>query len=195
MGLHAAGCVQFGSFTLKSGQVSPIYIDVRRAVAHPNLLRMIARAYERELTPLTFDRLAAIPYAGLPIGTAVALEMNRPLIYPRREVKRYGTGKAIEGVFEAGETVALLDDVITNGASKVEALAPLTAAGLKVQDIIVLIDRQQGGAQEMAAHGLRLHSVLTISDLVDILKRRGRMTDEDAQNVRQYLAGESKGRG
>ena len=85
--------MQFGSFTLKSGQTSPIYIDLRRTVSDAGLLRMVARAYERLLTPLTFDRLAAIPYAGLPIGTAVALEMNRSLIYPRREVKSYGTAQ------------------------------------------------------------------------------------------------------
>ncbi len=190
LGLYDTGCVQFGSFTLKSGQVSPVYLDLRRTVANPALLRVVARAYERLLTPLTFDRLAAIPYAGLPIGTAVALEMNRPLIYPRREIKGYGTGRAIEGDFKAGETAAIIDDVITTGASKIETLAPLSAAGLKVQDIVVLIDREQGGARELAAHGLRLHSVLTITTLLEILTRRARISAEDSARVRAYLAGE-----
>ncbi len=194
LALYDHGCVQFGSFTLKSGKTSPVYLDLRRTVADAGLLRMAARAYERLLTPLTFDRLAAIPYAGLPIGTAVALEMNRSLIYPRREVKSYGTGKAIEGVFKAGETVAIIDDVITNGASKVEALAPLSAAGLVVRDIVVLIDREQGGAEELAAHGLRLHSVLNITTLFEILKRRGRISAEQYAIVRAYLA-EEGGRG
>lgn len=191
LGLYDHGCVQFGSFTLKSGKTSPIYLDLRRTVADAGLLRMVARAYERLLTPLTFDRLAAIPYAGLPIGTAVALEMNRSLIYPRREVKSYGTGKAIEGAFKAGETAAIIDDVITTGLSKVEVLAPLGAAGLVVRDIVVLIDREQGGAAELAAHGLRLHSVLNITTMIDILQRRGRISAEQHAGVRAYLAEEA----
>jgi uridine monophosphate synthetase len=191
LGLYDAGCVQFGEFTLKSGQKSPIYLDLRRIVADAGLLRMVARAYERMLTPLTFDRLAAIPYAGLPIGTAVALEMNRPLIYPRREVKGYGMGRAIEGVFKQGETVAIIDDLITTGGSKVEALAPLTAAGLKVRDIAVLIDREQGGAAELAAHGLQLHSVLTMRALLDVLAQRGRISAEEQAKVLAFLAAES----
>ena len=192
LSLYDAGCVQFGSFTLKSGVISPIYLDLRRTVADAGLLRMVARAYERLLTPLTFDRLAAIPYAGLPIGTAIALEMNRPLIYPRREVKSYGTGKAIEGSFAPGETVAIIDDVITTGASKIEALTPLTAAGLRVHDIVVLIDREQGGAAELAAHGLRLHSVLTMTSLLDILVRRSRISGEESKRVHAFLAEEGK---
>lgn len=190
LGLHDVGCVQFGSFKLKSGITSPIYIDLRRTIADAGLMRMVARAYERLLTSLTFDRLAALPYAGLPIGTAVALEINKPLIYPRREVKSYGTGRAIEGVFKAGETVAIIDDLITTGLSKIEALAPLTAAGLKVQDIAVLIDREQGGGAELAAHGLRLHSVLTLTTLLEILLRRGRISAEEYARVRAFLAAE-----
>lgn len=193
--LFAAGCVQFGAFTLKSGVVSPIYLDLRRTVSDPQLLRMVARAYERVLTPLTFDRLAAIPYAGLPIGAAVALEMNRPLIYPRREVKSYGTGRAIEGHFEQGETVVIIDDVITNGSSKIEALAPLTSAGLHVRDIVVLVDREQGGAAELSAHGLRLHSVLTISAVLDILARRGRVSASERDRVRAFITGEAASHG
>ncbi len=193
LGLHSAGCIQFGSFTLKSGQVSPIYLDLRRLVAEPALLRSVARAYARLLNPLVFDRLAAIPYAGLPIGTAVALEMGRPLIYPRREAKSYGTGKSIEGVYELGDTVVLIDDVVTTGATKLEAISPLKAAGLRVQDIVVLIDREQGAAAELGAHGLRLHSVLTMTTLLDILARHRRITVDEYQRVRAYLAAEGTG--
>lgn len=190
LGLFEAGCVQFGEFTLKSGIKSPIYIDLRRTVADAGLLRMVARAYERLLTPLTFDRLAAIPYAGLPIGAAVALEMNKPLIYPRREVKSYGTGRAIEGVYKQGETVAIIDDLITTGGSKIEALAPLEAAGLTVQDIVVLIDRGQGGSAELAGRGLRLHSVLSMQTLLDVLVQRRRISAEQRATVAAFLAGE-----
>ena len=195
LGLHDVGCVQFGSFKLKSGLTSPIYIDLRRTVSDAGVMRMVARAYERLLTPLTFDRLAALPYAGLPIGTAVAMEINKPLIYPRREVKSYGTGRTIEGVFKPGETVAIIDDLITTGLSKIEALGPLTDAGLDVQDIVVLIDREQGGAPELAAHGLRLHSVLTLTTMLDILLRRGRISADEHARVCTFLAAEGNPRG
>ncbi|HVP17431.1 MAG TPA: orotidine-5'-phosphate decarboxylase [Spirochaetia bacterium] len=188
LGLHDLGAVRFGSFTLKSGQISPVYIDLRLLVSDPRLMATVALAMTGILRKLRFDRIAAIPYGGLPIGQAVALAVGRPLLYPRREVKEYGTRKAIEGTFAADETVVVLDDLITTGASKLEAMAPLTAAGLKVTDVVVLVDREQGGARELAAGGLTLHSLMTLSDLLEALVRRGRITDQVRTDVRRALA-------
>ena len=83
------------------------------------------------------------------LNFALALEMGCPLIYPRREAKAHGTRRAIEGSFEPGETTLLVDDLITRGDSKLEATVPLEAAGLEVRDILVLIDREQGGLEEV----------------------------------------------
>ncbi len=190
LALYDAGCVQFGEFRLKSGLLSPIYIDLRLLVTTPAVLGQVAQAMaglirERELA---FDRLAAIPYAALPIGVALSLELNRPLIYPRKEVKDYGTGRGIEGVFRPGETALLVDDVITKGHAKLEALAPLLEAGLIVHDILVLIDREQGGAEELAARGYRLHSVLRLGALLDTLASAGRVPRAQAQEVMQWIA-------
>jgi len=187
LALHAAGCVQFGEFRLHSGELSPIYIDLRLLVSVPALLQSVARAMAALLRDLQYDRLAAIPYAALPIGTAVALEMNQPLIYPRREVKAYGTQRAIEGQFLPGERVVVLDDVVTTGRSKLGAIAPLQAAGLRVEDIVVLVDREQGGAQQLAAQGYRVHSVLRLGQIVDVLARSGRISAQQCAQARAWL--------
>jgi len=187
LGLHDLGAIRFGEFTLKSGQTSPVYIDLRLLVSDPRLMVEVGRAMAGVLSGLRFDRIAAIPYGGLPIGQAVALASGRPLLYPRREVKDYGTRKPIEGTFAAGETVVVLDDLITTGASKVEAIAPLLAAGLKVTDVVVLVDREQGGKKELAEKGMKLHSVMTVSDLLDALTRHGRISSQVRSDVRSAL--------
>lgn len=190
--LFEAGCVRFGDFVLHSGARSPIYIDLRRLVAYPRILNEVARTYVRLLGSLKYDRIAAIPYAALPIGTAVALQTGHPLIYPRREAKAYGTKRLIEGEYQAGERVVLLDDLITTGGSKLEAIEPLVAEGLLVEDVVVLIDREQGGASDLAQKGLRLHAAMTLRELVDALAEGGQLAPADAQRVREYLAHESQ---
>ncbi len=187
LGLHELGAVKLGKFTLKSGQASPLYIDLRLLVSAPRLMAEVAMAMSGMLAGLRFDRIAAIPYGGLPIGQAVSLAAGQPLVYVRREVKDYGTRKPIEGTFAAGETVVVLDDLITTGSSKLEAIEPLVSAGLKVTDVVVLVDREQGGKKELADKGLKLHSVMTVSDLLDALARHGRISDQVRSDVRSAL--------
>jgi uridine monophosphate synthetase len=189
--LLEAGCIQFGTFTLKSGLTSPIYVDLRLLVSHPPLLREVARAMANTARELMFERIAAVPYAGLPIGVALALEMNWPLIYPRREIKEHGTRRAIEGYFQPGETALVVDDLITRGDSKLEAIAPLEAAGLAVRDVLVLIDREQGGAEDLARRGYHLHSILRLSELLDSLRESARITPDQHAQVLRYLEPET----
>ena len=191
-GLLQAGCVQLGEFKLKSGDHSPIYFDLRRLTGDPALLRQAAAAYLPLLAGLSFDRLAAVPYAGLPIATAVSLQSGLPLVYPRKELKEYGTGALVEGGFKAGEVALLIDDLATTGGSKFEALERLGTAGLTVRDVVVLIDRQAGARQALEQAGLRLHAVFTLDHLLDHWELGGVLGPDDLANVREYMAREQE---
>jgi uridine monophosphate synthetase len=184
--LQRIGAVRFGSFVLKDGSTSPFYVDLRVVIGHPDVLRSIAQAMLRKAASLEYDCLAGIPYAGLPLAVAMSLESGRRLVFPRKEVKAYGTQRQVEGVFTAGERALVIDDVITTGGAKIEAIAPLRAVGLVVQDILVVVDRQQSGAQTLAAAGLRLHSVLTIDAVFDALERARAIGADDLARARAF---------
>lgn len=186
-GLFDRGCVRFGAFTLKSGVTSPIYLDLRRLVAMPDLMALAARAYAEAMAPLHYDQIAALPYAALPIGAAVSLCTGRPMLYPRREAKGYGTQAAIEGVFEAGQRALVLDDVATRGDSKVEAFERLEGAGLVIEDVMVLIDREGGARELMARHGKRMHAVFSLRELLMAWRRSGRIDDVQVEAVERFL--------
>ncbi len=186
--LFALGAVRFGDFTLKSGMRSPIYVDLRMLVGNPELMQHVARAMAQALHGVRFDRLAGIAYAGIPLATALSLEMGKPMVYTRKEIKDYGTKKAIEGPFEKGETVVLVDDLITTASSKLEAAGPLREAGLQVRDVVVFLDRQQGGRQELEKHDMKLHACMDLERLLGHLKAEKKITAETAAAVKEFVA-------
>lgn len=188
LSLFDIGAVRMGRFTLHSGRISPIYFDLRLLVSFPAVLQHAAEAYTALLQQLRFDILAAYPYAALPIGVAIALHTNWPLVYPRKETKEYGTAKQIEGAWQAGQTAVVIEDLITSGDSIMSAIAVLQATDLRVQDAVVLIDRQQGGREALLAQGYRLHSVLAIDHLLSILQRRERISSQQRAEVLEALS-------
>ena len=185
--LFDIGAVRLGQFKLHSGKLSPIYLDLRLLASYPEALRQATAVYQAILQNLTFDRLAGTPLAGLPIGTAVALDMNLPLIYPRQQAKSYGTGKMIEGKWEAGETAVVLDDLITSGDSLLQAINILKKAGLDVTDAVVLIDRQQGGGQTLQEKGYTLHAGMTLSQMLAVLENNKCITADQRAEVLEFL--------
>ena len=185
--LLEAGCIKFGNFTLKSGMQSPIYIDLRQIITYPKLLEQIGAAYLPLLKELKFDRIAGLPYAAIPIATAISLAGNYPMIYPRKEVKTYGTKAEIEGEYHAGETVVVIDDLATTGGSKFEAIEKLTGVGLIVKDVVVLVDRQSGAKESLAQAGYSMQAVLTISQLLEYWEENGKVEKEKIAATREFL--------
>jgi uridine monophosphate synthetase len=129
-----------------------------------------------------------VPYAALPIGAAVALAADKPLIYPRKEVKTHGLGRQIEGAWQPGERVVVIEDLITSGGSTIQTAETLRAAGLIVEDVIVLIDREQGGVEKLAAAGIRAHSVFRLRPLLDNLGAMGLLPMEKRTEIETFLA-------
>ena len=186
-GLLSAGCIKFGEFTLKSGLKSPIYIDLRQIITYPKLLEQIGQAYLPLLKELKFERLAGLPYAAIPIATAISLAGNYPMIYPRKEAKSYGTKAEIEGEYHAGDTAVIIDDLATTGGSKFEAIEKLTGAGLVVKDVVVLVDRQSGAKESLEQAGYAMYAVLTISALLEYWESNGKVEKEKIAATREFL--------
>lgn len=185
--LHEINAVKFGEFKLKSGIMSPIYIDLRMAVSYPEILQMVAEAMWKKVKNLDFDLICGVPYTALPIATVISVNHNKPMIMRRKEIKNYGTKKAIEGNFSAEQKVLIVEDLVTSGISVFETIEPLQLEGLEVKDIVVLVDREQSGKKHLEDKGYNLHSVITISEMLKILTESGKLDPEMVAKVKDFI--------
>jgi uridine monophosphate synthetase len=175
-GLFSLSALKIGSFTLKSGRSSPIYIDLRTLISRPTLLRSVSQVIwkswksskSHEKSEHT-DLLCGVPYAALPIATAISLDENIPMVMRRKEAKEYGTKQRIEGIFKPGDRVVIIEDVVTTGMSILETIKDLEDAGLKIAGILAFLDREQGGKENLNQAGYPFYSALTISTLTEYL--------------------------
>lgn len=186
---YKLGIIKFGRFTLKSGIESPFYVDLRPLASDPKILKNLAN-YLLEMLPLdNFDLICGVPYAALPMATAMSLESYIPLIIKRKEAKSYGTKKMIEGIYQKGQNCLLVEDVITSGKSLVETIAEVEQEDIKVSDIVVVLDREQGGKQLLESKGYRVHTLFNISEVCGILQENGELTDEEVKRIQDFLQG------
>ncbi|MEZ5315132.1 MAG: orotate phosphoribosyltransferase [Chlamydiales bacterium] len=183
--LYEIGAINFGEFTLKSGMLSPIYVDLRLIISYPTLLQEIAEKMWEKVEHKLFQRVCGVPYTALPIATALSLQQNLPMVMRRKEVKNYGMKKIIEGAFEYGQNCLVIEDLITSGLSIFETIEPLEKVGLKVTDIIVLLDREQGGKQFIEDKGYHLHSLFTMTDFLHALKNQ--MSPKDLEFIERFI--------
>ena len=156
-----------GNFVLRSGRRSNYYLDKYRVGTRPDLLRPLDKAiaeavleYEPEAV-----RLAAPELGAVTLATAAALELDLPFVIVRGRAKDYGTANRIEGAFEHGDCVCLVEDVVTSGGAAIEAVEALREAGLRVSNAVCVVDREEGGVDALARAAVRLRSLFTASEL------------------------------
>jgi uridine monophosphate synthetase len=188
LSLHKYSILQFGQFTLKSGIVAPFYIDMRIVQSFPEALHSITAIYAemvRDLPQAVF--LAGIPEAGIPLATAVGYETNRPLIQPRAKVKDHGTGKSIEGKWKAGDKVAIIDDLVTKGDSKIKSIAQFKACELEVIGFYLLFDREMGGKQLVEKAGYKVDIAMTMTEVFTILLEAEKLTQDQYDKMISFM--------
>jgi len=192
--LWKLGAIQFGDFTLGRTAVhSPVHVNLRLLISRPSALQRAARVIRDEVRTLQqmlnpqvapFQLVAGVPFGGLHLATAYSLTAKVPLVYIRTQQE---DGVRIEGLHEPGQTVLVVDDLITGGHSILDTAQRLRDEGLRVKDAVVLVDRQQGGRQALRKAGINLTSLLTLQVILNYLMSSGKIAEEWYESSLAYL--------
>jgi orotate phosphoribosyltransferase/uridine monophosphate synthetase len=194
--LYDLGGVQFGNFTVSESAVSsPVFVNPKVLISNPTALRVASKLMQQEINLAQslrrprvhpFAVVAGVPVGGLLLATAYSLETNNPLIYAR--IRPEGTGKrGIEGHFTPGDAALIIDDLITRGSSVLETAELLEENGLKVKDVIVLVDREHGASERLHRHGYNLISILKLDVMLNHYMSKGLISEETYQTCADYL--------
>lgn len=185
--LHTITAIRVGKFKLKSGIISPYYIDLRELVSYPYLLKLTADVLWKKMRTLFFDVIVGVPYTGIPIATALAIEYNQSMVFTRKEVKKHGIIRPVEGEYHKGQKAIIIDDVITNGDSKFETIKLLEEVDFMVEDIVVLLDRGQGGPELLKKKGYRCHAIFEMDEIFSVLLKYKRIDKDTIKQSRKFM--------
>lgn len=183
--LYEIGAIQFGQFTLKSNKTSPIYLNLRKIISYPNLHRAIAEALLQTVADCEYDLICGVPYAALPLATCLSLSRTCPLIFCRKEKKEHGTKQQIEGVYEAGQRVLLVEDVITTGGSILETTTLLQQAGLVVNDVLAIVCREEEAERHLATQ-FKVHRLFEMREILDTLLHSTLVPSNEKNLIAQF---------
>jgi orotate phosphoribosyltransferase len=190
--LHQNDIIKFGDFTLASGKKSSYYIDLRLVASFPHIFRKMIKNLQKLVSEKTgldnFDSLVSVPTGGLVIGSALAIETVKPLIYVRDKPKDYGTTKSIEGKIFSGMKVALIDDVITTGNSVINGIKQLKDAGLSISDVYVIINRLEGANNTLELEEVNLYQLTDVLEITKILFQEKLVSKEILDKINNQIS-------
>jgi len=185
------GALKFGAFTLSSGILSPYYIDLRIVPSFPDAYQKVENIFsemaKNDVGLDKFKRIAGIPTAGVPFASVLAYNLSKPFLYVRKEEKTHGRERRVEGMLHPGDKVLLVDDLITKGTNLVNATEAVKAEGGVIEDVLVLIDREEGGKKTLNKLGISLHSLMQMSEAAKILCDMEAITKEELQAILKQI--------
>ncbi|CAH4032693.1 unnamed protein product [Pieris brassicae] len=188
LSLYKIDAVKFGEFMTKSGINTPVYFDLRVIVSYPEVMELITSLlYEFAIVDSKFEHVCGVPYTALPIATLLSVKVKKSMLMRRKEAKSYGTKKVIEGHYKVGEKCLIIEDVVTSGSSVMETVNDLRKEGLKAEEAIIILDREQGGRQNLEVNDVKMKALLTMSKLIEILVENNKINKATANDVKYYL--------
>jgi orotate phosphoribosyltransferase len=189
--LFKIDAVKFGVFKLSSGKSSPYYVDLRVIPSFPDAFREICDFYaqyiQTEVGAKSFDRIAGVPLTGIVFASQVAYNLEKPFLYVRRGVRLHGRERRVEGILVSGDRALLVDDLVTTGLTLKKAAEIVRAEGGVVTDAIVFLDREEGGRGQLEKIGIKLHPMLKISEIANVLYDSGVMDKESLKTILKQI--------
>jgi len=189
--LHNIDALKFGVFKLTSGKPSPYYIDLRVVPSFPDAFRQICDFYLEHITTQigteNFDRIAGVPLAGIPFASQIAYNLKKPFLYVRKGIRHHGRQRRVEGILVSGDRVLLVDDLVTTGLNLKNAAEAIRAEGGVVKEAVALLDREEGGKKELEASGIKVHTLLRISEVANTLYDIGAIDEESLKTILKQI--------